>query len=336
MSGREVFHRVAFNQDQSCLACATSRGVLIFSLNPLTKAWEIDDGPRSLVQMLYFTSLVATVGAGSHPSLSTRRLQLFNTTERKAICELNFVSPILNVLMNKHRLVVVLLSKIHIFDIVTLKILYTIDCEPNPKGLCSLASGSEDTSYLSFPQSTQKGNVIIFDLMNLKTVADVHAHKGGLAAVSVNEEGSLLATASSKGTVIRLFSLPDGKLLRTFRRGASSARISCLAFNNASDLLVVGSDTETVHIFRIRKRTGDKKHAKMGGLMEMIDAERDFARIRVKTRSGAGPICAISSDDTKVFVVSTEDAQMIIYSLDPVRGGECACVEELSLLDFDS
>ena len=62
--------------------------------------------------MLYTTSLLGLVGAGQQASLSPRRLQLFNTSESKVICELNFVTSILNVLMSKKRLVVVLERKV--------------------------------------------------------------------------------------------------------------------------------------------------------------------------------------------------------------------------------
>ena len=61
----------------------------------------------------------------------------------------------------------------------------------------------------------------------------------------------MLATASDKGTVIRVFSIPNGDKIAQFRRGTKSARIFSLSFNAASTLLAVTSDSETVHIFRL-------------------------------------------------------------------------------------
>jgi autophagy-related protein 18 len=60
----------------------------------------------------------------------------------------------------------------------------------------------------------------------------------------------VLATASDKGTVIRVFGCPDGEKLYQFRRGSYPARITSLAFNHSAEFLAVGSDTETVHVFR--------------------------------------------------------------------------------------
>ena len=56
-----------------------------------------------LVCMLYCTSLLAIVGAGQQASASPRRLQLYNSSDQKSICELNFMDSILNVKLNKKR-----------------------------------------------------------------------------------------------------------------------------------------------------------------------------------------------------------------------------------------
>jgi autophagy-related protein 18 len=61
----------------------------------------------------------------------------------------------------------------------------------------------------------------------------------------------MLATASDKGTVIRIFSIPHGQKVYQFRRGSYPARIHSISFNAMSTLLCVSSDTDTVHIFKL-------------------------------------------------------------------------------------
>ena len=61
----------------------------------------------------------------------------------------------------------------------------------------------------------------------------------------------MLATASDKGTVVRVFSVPDAKKLWQFRRGSASARIFSINFNLVSSLLAVSSDSSTIHIYRL-------------------------------------------------------------------------------------
>jgi autophagy-related protein 18 len=133
-------------------------------------------------------------------------------------------------------------------------------------GICSLSSSAEN-SYLVFPHPNSTspfnpshtptqtplqhtGEVLIFDTLGLSPINIIPAHKTPIALLSLSPKGDVLATASDKGTVIRVFSVPSGDKLFQFRRGSYPARITSMAFNHTGDYLVVGSDTETVHLFR--------------------------------------------------------------------------------------
>lgn len=118
----------------------------------------IEAGGTGIVEMLFCTSLVALVGAGEHPAFSPRQLQIINTKVIKiaapaktmravvlnfalfffqrqtTICELSFPTAILAVKMNRRRLIVVLEEQIFLYDISNMKLLHTIDTNPNPQG----------------------------------------------------------------------------------------------------------------------------------------------------------------------------------------------------------
>lgn len=95
------------------------------------------------------------------------------------------------------------------------------------------------------------GHVILYDALKCEAVNVVEAHKSPLSSLALNSEGTLLATASDKGTIIRVFSVPDAQKLYQFRRGTYPSRIFSMSFNLVSSLLCVSSATETVHIFRL-------------------------------------------------------------------------------------
>lgn len=95
------------------------------------------------------------------------------------------------------------------------------------------------------------GDVLIFDTQKLEAINVIEAHKSPLSCLALNSEGTLLATASDKGTIIRVFSVPDGKKLYQFRRGSMPSRIYSMSFNTTSTLLCVSSATETIHIFKL-------------------------------------------------------------------------------------
>ncbi|KAJ8323621.1 autophagy protein [Batrachochytrium dendrobatidis] len=202
--------------------------------------------------MLFCTSLVALVGAGEQPTFSPRRLQIINTKRQSTICELTFLTAILAVKLNRMRLIVILEEHIYIYDIGNMKLMHTIDTSPNPNALCSLSPSSENC-FFAYPSnaSTSSGEVLLFDAINLQAVNIVQAHKSSLSCIAFNYDGTLIATASDKGTVIRVFTVPQGQKLFQFRRGTYTARIFSMSFNLDNTMLAISSDSDTVHIFKL-------------------------------------------------------------------------------------
>ncbi|EHA18967.1 autophagy-related protein 18 [Aspergillus awamori] len=256
---------VTFNQDYSYLAVATSKGFRIFTTDPFAKSYETKEGNIAIIEMLFSTSLVALI-------LSPRRLQITNTKRQSTICELTFPTTVLAVKLNRKRLVIVLEDQIYLYDIQTMKLLYTIETSPNPNALCAL-SPSSDNCYLAYPLPQKappstfqppahappgtthvtptSGEVLIFDTLKLEAINVIEAHRSPLACITLNSDGTLIATASDKGTIIRVFSVPDGRKLYQFRRGSIPSRIYSMSFNTTSTLLCVSSSTETIHLFKL-------------------------------------------------------------------------------------
>ncbi|OQE44652.1 hypothetical protein PENCOP_c002G01822 [Penicillium coprophilum] len=272
---------VTFNQDYSYLAVATSKGFQIFTTEPFAKSYEAKEGNIAVIEMLFSTSLVALI-------LSPRRLQIQNTKRQCTICELTFPTTVLAVKLNRKRLVIVLEDQIYLYDIQTMKLLSTIDTSPNPNAICALAPSSENC-YMAYPLpqkapaaantpahappgtthvSPTTGDVLIFDAVKLEAINVIEAHRSPLALIALNSDGTLLATASDKGTIIRIFSVPDGHKLYQFRRGSMPSRIYSMSFNTTSTLLCVSSSTETVHIFKLTHHgtssDGSPSHSPLG------------------------------------------------------------------------
>jgi len=102
------------------------------------------------------------------------------------------------------------------------------------------------------------GRVTIFDATTLESINVVEAHQSPLSSCAINNEGTLLATASEKGTIIRIFTVPEGEKLFEFRRGTIPAKMFSMSFNATSTLLCASSETETVHIFKLSKDQPEK------------------------------------------------------------------------------
>ncbi|TFK21090.1 WD40 repeat-like protein [Coprinopsis marcescibilis] len=265
-----------FNQDFSCISIGTKRGYSITNCDPFGRVYTMNDGARGIVEMLFCTSLIALVGAADQPQSSPRKLQIVNTKRQSMICELLFPSSILAVKLNRKTLVIVLENEIYIYDISNMRLLHVIETTPNPEAICAL-SPSADSSYLAYPSPvpspaalasssststspapssppTQTGDVLLFSTRSLTVANVIQAHKSPISFLSINSTGTLLATSSDKGTVIRVWSVPGAEKLYQFRRGTREARIYSISFNLVSTLLAVSSAHDTVHVFKLGGR----------------------------------------------------------------------------------
>jgi WD40 repeat protein len=79
----------------------------------------------------------------------------------------------------------------------------------------------------------------------------IAAHESLIAFLALNNEGTLLATASDKGTLIRIYSTETGNFLSELRRGTEKAEIYSICFNSTSKFLACSSDRGTIHIFSL-------------------------------------------------------------------------------------
>ncbi|KAI7864975.1 WD40-repeat-containing domain protein [Spinellus fusiger] len=371
---------INFNQDFSCISVGLKSGYRIFNCDPYSKCYSNAKGGTGIVEMLFCTSLVALVGAGEQPSFSPRHLQIINTKRQSTICELTFPTSILSIKMNRRRLVVVLEERLFVYDISNMKLLTTIDTGPNPLAMCTLSPSSENC-YIAYPSRSSAltspfssstsssqtydatGDIELFDALTLTLVSIVQAHKSPISCISMNAEGTLLATASEKGTVIRVFSIPDANKVYQFRRGSYPAKIFSMSFNSVSTLLCVSSDTETVHVFKLatrgppnqhslhgykegKDRDQRKKNSGVGQLIrrssmnigrsmgsylpeiitEIWEPSRHFASLKLPS-GGVRSLVALSSTTPQVMVITSEGF-FYQYNIDLEHGGECVLLKQ--------
>lgn len=281
---------ITFNQDATCVAVGLSTGYKIYTFLPkFLKCYDIKKNESvGILEMLYSTSLMAIVPLGEEPGSLPRKLKIVNTKRGTTICDLIFPSTVLLVKLSRHRMVVVLEEQIYIYDIATMKLLHTIETSPNASGLCTLSDAALDESgntLLAYPsppktithdsllvtgintngglnsvqnniQSVSNapnrvGDVIIFDMKSLQPLAVIEAHKSALAAMCLSSDGKLLATASDKGTIVRVFNVETGVKMFQFRRGTYPTTIYSLNFSKGNNYVIATSSSGTVHIFRL-------------------------------------------------------------------------------------
>ena len=79
----------------------------------------------------------------------------------------------------------------------------------------------------------------------------IRAHKSEIQLIRLNRQGTMVATCSKKGTIIRVFNVHNGALIREFRRGIDNAEVYAMEFSPRGSKLAVVSSKQTLHIFEI-------------------------------------------------------------------------------------
>ena len=253
-----------------------------------------------------------------------------------------------------NRLFVVCENKIFVFTFPTFENIDIIDTFQNPQGVIAISANTEET-IIAYPDKS-KGYVRIKSYSSQKPDTSLlNAHESQIACLSINYDGSLLVTASDKGTLLRLFKIDDGTLVQELRRGTENATIYSIAFDPQSKFLACTSDRGTIHIFTLANANKNIKEAlippseshgdhefeglgsepknkksilgKITNFFNMkknyFDSEWSFAQFRIQDSQA---ICSFG--DNNLIVVIGNSGRYYQASFDPKVGGECTKVLE--------
>ena len=87
-------------------------------------------------------------------------------------------------------------NKTYVYNFQNLKMIEVIETSSNIKGLCAM-SPSKDVCVMACPEK-KVGQVRIIHFDKASKTVTIDAHQSSLAALSLNNEGTILATASDK------------------------------------------------------------------------------------------------------------------------------------------
>lgn len=342
---------VGFNQDFGCFVCGTESGFRMYNCDPFKETFqrEFKNGGIGCVEMLFRCNIVALVGGGRNPRYPPNKVMIWDDNQNRNIGELSFRSEVKAVKLRRDRVVVVLESKIYVYNFTNLKLIDHIETSPNPNGLCALCPYSSNTVLVC--PGLQKGYVRV-ELYALKKTQLISAHESNVACFALNFDGTRLATASELGTLIRIFDTQTGTNIQEVRRGADRAEIYSIAFNNNSQWLACSSDKGTIHVFRMlssptvipeEENTTDFNESKSNlkssfsfiskFLPKYFSSEWSFAQFRVPD---IRCIVAFGSDSRSIIVVSA-DGSFYKAVFDPHKPGqECAQEHYASFLKVQS
>ncbi|KAF9917624.1 WD repeat domain phosphoinositide-interacting protein 3 [Lobosporangium transversale] len=382
----------SFNQDYGCFSCGLDTGFRIYNCDPLKEKMrkEFEDGGICIVEMLFRCNILALVGGGKNPKYPPNKVIIWDDQKNRAVIELEFRSEVKAVKLRREKFVVALNNKVIVYSFdqnpTKLHVFETVD---NDRGLVALSS-SEKHAILIFP-GRQSGHIQIVDLNNIvpttavsasaalpssqpnpfssnpqpkypmastrpsANISIIPAHTSPLFCLVTNADGTKCASASDKGTLIRVFDTGSSKLLHEFRRGVDRAEIYSIAFNSDSTRICAGSDKGTVHIFNLEGVNGSRvyqsgvgspsagphygeviqphhtTHMVTGNRQSSLAFMKDllpkyfssaWSFAQFKVAADCRCICAFGGEKNTVIVICA-DGSFYRFMFDPQKGGEC-------------
>ena len=260
---------IGFNYDYSYFCLGTDMGFQIYQTNPLTLLiTKILNGGIGVVKILDKTNIFGLVGGGKNPYFSPNVLIFWDDKKDEVIKEYRCNSFIINCYIKQNYSYIICADNIIILKTKTLELIEIINTINNPKGIFSICNEPKKYIY-SYPDNA-KGNIIIkyFDNNNYKinpgknkenenskkdnTQIFKNAHKGNINTLCFNYSGTKLASASDRGSSIRIFDVETGQKLAELRRGNTDANIYSLCFSFNDYYLGLTSDHGSCHIFDLK------------------------------------------------------------------------------------
>ncbi|KAI0008282.1 WD40-repeat-containing domain protein [Xylariaceae sp. FL0662B] len=237
---------VAFNNDASRFVVGLDSGFCIFVSDSgrIQTSRDFHAG-LGLVQMMGNANYLALVGGGRSPKFPQNKVIIWDDSKGKTALEIATLTAVRGVQLSKTRVAVVLQNsvRVHAFQKPP-QPLARYETADNLLGLCCLTD-----KYLVFPGRTP-GQVQVVQL-ETESVSIIPAHSSSLRALQISPDGEYIATASEKGTIIRIFSTSSCAKIAERRRGTEFATVYSLRFSPSGNMLACTSDKGSLHIFDV-------------------------------------------------------------------------------------
>jgi len=233
---------------------------------------------------------------------------------------LSFTSPVFRVLVAETRFAVVLQTQVCVYPLTfereaEVAAEHVVDTGPNPRGI---AAWSVRSPTLCLP-GVQRGTLRICTL-DAPASRVIVAHRGAVHCVAVAPDGARVASASDKGTVIRVFAT-DGHLLAEHQRGYQAADIHTLLFSPRPQGFLVAVTAGRLTLFT---EEGNQP-GKWGAIVRAVGLRKRGAPTYEADLDGEGEWKAICGPDEITLAASNK---LVMYR---VRGNQAHLLQTANI-----
>ena len=325
---------LSFNQDSSLFCIGTNKGFRVFTSNPFKCVGKRDiSGGIGIVEILNNTNIFALVGTEENLKFGPNKVILWNELKQKVENQLIVSNNVKNIKIKRTKIFIIEENNILVFTLGNYEKIDSLKTFTNKIGIFGISLDPK-INMISYP-SPDAGKIITKDYDNKIEgdfiVSEINAHKNEIIALVMNYDGSLIASASERGTIIKIFKSKDGSLLQELRRGTESAEIYSLAFDFKSRFIACSSNKGTVHIFNINNDEIDEKNKNQKSILgnvvkylgfknEYLSSEWSFAQYRLTCKEKN--IISFNHEKDNIIIVITLNGKYYQGIFDMKKKGE--------------
>ena len=333
---------VSFNQDGSYFCVGTEEGFMVYKTFPLKISCKRDmGGGIGIIEMLNRSNIIALVGGGKNPKFDENKVIIWDDSTCKISAEIAVTYNIQNIKLKRTKIFIIGETIIDVFSFGNnyLKIDSINTCQ-NKNGIFGICLDPK-TNIISYPIDIGKISIKDYDIKKDDNfqVKEIKAHQSEIMALVINFDGSLLASASKQGTIIRIYQTTDCTLIQELRRGSKSSDIYNLVFDFKSQYIACSSNKGTIHIFNVKNEKNVVQNQKsifgtitsfFGIQSEYLNSEWSFSQYRLDYKGKS--VISFFNDDN--IIVLTFNGKYYLGEFNINKGGECTTSLERDFLQM--
>lgn len=245
---------VKFTANSQSLCISLVNGFAIFTVSPLTKKIHrtFDDQSFGDVACLLNSNMIVSSISYGSSGMPEKMFSVYEDSFGRFVFQVQSPEPIHNVfVLNKYFAYSTKGEfRVYSFDPPILYSQYKMAvCDACP---CDLTENGEHYVLAVLGRDTNIIRILRSEKCEKQDIS-ISAHSHPISTLKLNGDGTLVASASSLGTVVKLFETSTGKFIGQLRRGTLAAEIQSIAFSPNSQLVAVSSSKGTIHIFSTKK-----------------------------------------------------------------------------------
>ncbi|CAG9310410.1 unnamed protein product [Blepharisma stoltei] len=278
--------KVAFNQTNDLLFVGTTKGFRIIRTEDCKiisrrdhEATTYFSGGFTCISPMFSTELLCLVGSPGNSIYPPNIAYFWDNQKEDFKGEIRFRSEVKNVLLRRDKAVIVLEKITYVYDLLILKATDSIPTIENENGVAAV-SYDRDQFILASLQTTH-GHVKITNYYDGEVKSGL-IHENPITLLALNFPGTIGASASEQGTIIRVFDTKTLQLLHELRRGTSPAQVSSIAFSPNCHHLLASSNRSTIHVWNLKAPTPQSAGRFSRFLPNYFQYNRSLAKLSLK------------------------------------------------------